>query len=403
MIKKVKVSQLKPGMYVHDLGAAWEDHPFLTNSFKITSEKIIDKIFEAGIREVYIDTSRGLDVKDAPSQSEISMEIERKLKKLASSGDGYGKEIENLREELKKTKEFIQTNKFVIKKIMKDVTHYKPLNKDKVIKIIDDLNTKINKDTLLILLKIKNAMDYTYLHSISVGALMTLFCDYLKIPEHIKIDVSIGSFLHDIGKCYIPESLINKPAKLTHQEFRFIKKHVDFSKEILEKNEDFSYITISTAYEHHERYDGTGYPKGLKGDQISKFGQMISIVDVYDAISSNRSYHKGLDPAIAVRKIFEWSEYTFNRELVQHFIKCIGVYPIGSLVKLKSNFLAIVIKQNHKNLTLPVVLKIYNIEKDEFLSKPLEIDLANDDDEIESLESTIAWNIDIFKYLNIKP
>ncbi len=402
MIKKIKVEQLIPGMYIHDLGVKWEEHPFLTKSFKVTSEKIIIKIIESGIKEVYIDTKKGLDVKDAPTDFEVKGEIERQIKKIGEKG-GYGKEIENLKEEFLKTKDFIENSKKFMKKIMKDVTQYKPINKEKFEQLTEELTENINNDTLVVLLKVKNVHEYTYLHSISVGAIMNMFCQYLKIPAHIRIDVSIGSFLHDIGKAYIPLKILNKPTKLTTQEYNFIKKHVNFSKEILEKNENFSQISITTAYEHHERYDGSGYPRGLKGEQISKFGQMIAIVDVYDAISSDRSYHKGLDPAIAIRKIFEWSEHSFNKELAYHFIRCLGIYPIGSLVKLKSNHLAVVIKQNHENLTLPTVLMIYNIPKDEFLTKPIEVDLANSDDEIISLESTITWNIDIFKYLKIKP
>jgi HD-GYP domain-containing protein (c-di-GMP phosphodiesterase class II) len=204
----------------------------------------------------------------------------------------------------------------------------------------------------------------------------------------------MGALLHDVGKCRVPDSILNKPAKLTDAEFDKMKNHVVQSKIILLHTPGISQIALDVAAEHHERFDGTGYPNKYKGDQISLYGQMGAVVDVYDAITSNRVYHKGMPATEALRRLLEWSQFHFNPELVQAFIRSIGIYPTGSLVRLESGRLGVVLEQNAEKLLLPRVKVFYHAEKRYYLP-PEEVDLSLSQDRILGHENPEQWGIDM--------
>ena len=159
--------------------------------------------------------------------------------------------------------------------------------------------------------------------------------------------------------------------------------------------------SLNISAQHHERYDGTGYPERLKGEEISKGGQMAAVVDVYDAITSDRIYRKGMDPVDGLRKLYEWGKFHFNEELVQQFIKCAGLYPVGTLVKLESGKLAVVVEPGRENLLQPVVRVVYDTKKAKFVT-PLDLDLSGpaNGDRVTGHESPRQWRIEPRKYLN---
>lgn len=183
-----------------------------------------------------------------------------------------------------------------------------------------------NGGALLSLCRIKDKDNYTFQHSVSVGALMVSFCNAMGMSKEVIHHAGIGGMLHDIGKMKIPDRILNKPGKLTEQEFAVMKCHVVESKQILLQTTGISETAVLVAAQHHERHDGSGYPAGLKGEEISQLGQMAAIVDVYDALTSDRCYHKGMAPTDALRKIYEWSKFHFNPQLVQAFMRSIGIY-----------------------------------------------------------------------------
>lgn len=196
--------------------------------------------------------------------------------------------------------------------------------------------------------------------------------------------------------------VLNKPGKLTDPEFAHMKSHVVHSREILSRTPGISPIAVEVASQHHERFDGTGYPNGLKGDGIALFGQMAAIVDVYDAITSDRIYHKGMQAPDALRKIFEWSKFHFNHQLAQFFARAIGIYPAGTLVRLESGLLGIVLEQREKNLLQPLVRAFYDTKRN-FYVTPKEIDLSRSlgqggGDRIMSHEPPEKWKIDPQKF-----
>jgi HD-GYP domain-containing protein (c-di-GMP phosphodiesterase class II) len=170
-------------------------------------------------------------------------------------------------------------------------------------------------------------------------------------------------------------------------------------RDALEQTPGMPEAAIIITGQHHERYDGTGYPNKIKRDEISLLGQMVSIVDVYDALTSDRIYHKGLEPTAALKKLFEWSKFHFNAELVQHFICFIGIYPVGSLVKLESGMLGIVVNPGNENLLRPIVRTVFDLRREHAVT-PRDIDLSiKFGDSIVQHESPHNWGIDPFNYL----
>jgi HD-GYP domain-containing protein (c-di-GMP phosphodiesterase class II) len=190
-------------------------------------------------------------------------------------------------------------------------------------------------------------------------------------------EVGIGAMLHDIGTAYVPQGILNKESELTDLEYKQIKLHVEFGRTLLEQAKDISYTSLMTVYQHHERLDGSGYPNCLTGDDITPFGQAIAIVDVYDALTTKRCYKNKYPPTKALKLLYEWGGTTFNKELVERFIRSIGIYPAGSLVRLESGLLGIVIDHNEENSLQPVVRIVYDTHKDRYITIPYDMNLSD--------------------------
>jgi putative nucleotidyltransferase with HDIG domain len=340
MTKKISVGQLKPGMYIADLGSDWMAHPFLRSSLKLKDEAMIAKIIESGIHEVYIDPTKGLDVEDAPTRREVEIQLEEQMRQVAV--EPAPERRVTATEEMGKARKIHAEAHKIIHNIMQDVRLGEQVKLEKVEPVVEQMTESIlrNGGALLSLCRVKNKDDYTFLHSVSVCALQVSFCRAIGLDAGTIHLAGIGGLLHDIGKVRVPDKILNKAGRLTDVEFKVMKCHVVESKAILDKTEGISEISIQVAHQHHERHDGSGYPLGLKGEAISQMGRMAAICDVYDAITSDRVYHKGLAPHEALRKIFEWSKFHFDPILVQQFLRTIGIYPVGTLVMLESGRLA---------------------------------------------------------------
>jgi putative nucleotidyltransferase with HDIG domain len=402
MIKKIKVEQLKPGVFVHDFNSGWLHHPFLKNQAKIKTDEDVEKIIKYRIHEVYIDTDKGLDIDDAPTQQEVTEQIQTEIDKLPAPVQRRSRV--SLKQEIAKTKRFISEAKKITRYLMDDVKLGKQLDIQQIENLVERMSESIlnSKDTLISLVRIRNKDEYTYMHSLAVSALCISFAEHLGLDSKKIKQIGIGGLLHDIGKVKVPTEILNKPGALTEKEFEIMKQHVNHGNCILQQTK-IDEASIRVTAHHHERLDGTGYPDGLKGDQISLFGQMAAVVDIYDALTSERCYKSLMPPTQALRKLFEWSHSYLNKELVEKFIVHVGIYPIGTLVRLRSGFLGVVIRHGEKGLLYPVVRAVYNARK-EVQIVPFDIDLskkasAGDSDEITGCESPERWNIRPYIYL----
>jgi putative nucleotidyltransferase with HDIG domain len=399
MIKQIRADQLQPGMYIHDLNCGWLDHPFISNAFAVKDEATVAKIIALGIRDLYIDTVKGADLWEGRPQQDVNADLDRRLQEIAERQPDKPIVVD-LREETARAKRMHGEANRIVHSMMDDIRLGQQIQVDRVEPMVENMVDSIfrNQDALLPLVRLKHQDNYTFEHSVSVCALLAAFARSIKLPKEVIKDIALGGLLHDVGKAQIPDKILKKPAKLTDDEFVQMKSHVVRSIELLEKTPGVTQTSKDIAAQHHERFDGTGYPYKLAGDKISMFGQMASIVDVYDAISSERVYHKGMSPTQALKKLLEWSEHHFDPQLVQAFVRSIGIYPTGTLVRLESQRIGVVIQQNEGKLLEPTVRVFFHASKQHYLP-PEVVDLAKSQDRIASFENYEKWKIDPYQWL----
>ena len=408
MIKRILREQLKPGMFIHDLNCSWIDHPFVMNSMMVSDGKVIEQIAEYGIRELFIDTSKGLDVPGAKSKDESDAEIHVRFSADTQQIQAHGSNPSPavpLKEEIVVAREVHHDARKIAHQVLEDVRLGRQIEVEKLHPIVERITDSIfrNRDALISLSRIKHKDNYTFEHSVSVCVLLTSFCQAMGYERDVIQDVGIGGLLHDIGKMMVPDAILNKPGALLPHEFLMMQSHAAMGREILRQTPGVPEAAVNIAAQHHERFDGTGYPDKRKGNEITQFGQMASIVDVYDALTSTRIYHNGIAPTAALKKLFEWSKSHFNEELVHHFIRAIGIYPVGSLVSLESGLIGVVIDPDNKDLLHPTVRVVYDMKAQTWIT-PRVIDLSvkigkTAPDRIVRHESPQQWGIDPYAYL----
>ncbi|MRW86342.1 DUF3391 domain-containing protein [Pseudoduganella sp. FT26W] len=405
MLKKVDSSQLKVGMYIHDLSCDWMTHPFVRNRFLITSYDEIRKILNAGIHDVVIDSSKGLDVQDAPTVAEAQAATEREIVEIVAKAPVQTRV--SLGEEMQRAVQIRHQASTLVRSVMQDARLGKAIELDQVQPVVQNITESIlrNPGALVGLLRIKTKDDYTFLHSVSVCTLLVAFCRSRNIPADITHQAGLGGLLHDTGKALVPDAILNKPGPLTDEEFAIIKKHPEDGYNILKQTPEIGPIPLDITLHHHERRDGSGYPSKQADDQISELAQMAAIVDVYDAITADRCYHKGMSAAAALRKIYEWSKFHFNPQYAQEFMRCVGIYPVGTMVLLESGRLGVVIEPHETNLLAPKVNVFFHTKKNVYI-KPETIDLSRGlgfggGDKIVGHESPAKWNVDPMRFLTV--
>lgn len=399
MIKQIRSEQLKPGMYIHDLNCGWLDHPFLLNAFAVKDQATVDKIISLGIRELYIDTAKGADFWEGRPAVDVNAEMERRLQEIAQK-QAEKPVIVELKDEVVRAKRLHSEANRIVRGMMDDIRLGQQIQVDRVEPMVESMVESIfrNQDALLPLIRLKNHDDYIFQHSVGVSTLLAAFARNMKLPKEVIKEVALGGLLHDVGKAQVANEILNKPAKLTDSEFEEMKSHVDLGVILLKKTDGISQIAMEMAEQHHERFDGTGYPYNLAAKKISLYGQMASIVDVYDAITSDRFYHKGMPPTQALKKLLEWSEHHFDPQLVQAFVRTLGIYPTGTLVRLESQRIGVVVEQNEGKLLEPTVRVFYHAGQQHYIPPEL-VDLAKVQDRIASFENFEKWKIDPYQWL----
>ena len=375
MIKKISTSALRIGMYVHDLDAGWMDHPFFASHFLVKDEQTIQRIASAGLRQVYIDTTRGNDIQAGLDLEAVKADVERQLGNLDRDAETRQATVPAA-VELERARALYRETTTVVRNLMSSTRSGKQVD----VASLDPLAERMvqsafrNPHALSGISRIKTKDEYTFMHCVGVSALMVTFAREMDLPEQQIHDVAIGGLVHDIGKSLVPQNVLNKPDRLNEQEFAQMRDHVTFSRQLLQGLPGISQAALDVALLHHERMDGTGYPLGKDGASISLIGRMSAIVDVYDALTSVRVYKNAWEPTLAMKKLVEWSPDHFDDALVQRFVRCIGIYPVGATVALESGRVGIVIDQGEK-LIEPVVRIVYN-RKHKHYERPVDLELS---------------------------
>lgn len=350
-------------MYVSDLNNQWVPSNNASRSGKIGNQATIEKIKRLGVTELYIDTAKGLDCPEALPADEQKQIQAQQLESLQLQSDaGTAVKRVPVSQERDRAEKRYQQARTVLDDVLNDVKNHQSIDVAAVDQtseeLLESLNT--NENALACLSHIRSKDTYLLQHSINVGILLGIFGRSLRLEHNVLKELVIGGILHDIGKVLVPDSILHKPGKLEAEEWDEMKRHVTYGEKILDVTAGLSDLSRSICRLHHERLDGTGYPRNVAGDQIDRYGRMAAICDVYDAVTADRVYHTGMAPDMALRKLIEWSIFHLDKDLVYDFIRCLSVYPVGALVELSGSRAAVVVEANRRSPKQPVVRMFYS-------------------------------------------
>lgn len=393
MLKRISVEHLRSGMFLQELCGSWMEHPFWRSAFILKNPEDICRIIDSGIKEVWIDTAKGLDVPVGQAKEESDSQVERTIVAVAATPTPQTERIP-IAEEMKRAGKIVSRSKQAVSTMFREARMGKALDGEQALSLVEEISGSVSRNpgAIISLARLKNKDEYTYMHSVAVCALMVSLGRQLGLNEAEVRDAGLAGLLHDVGKMMISDKILNKPGKLTDEEFVQIKSHPEEGHKLLLEGKNISAVALDVCMHHHEKMDGSGYPHRLKDEQISMFAKMGAVCDVYDAITSNRPYKNGWDPGESLRKMTEWCRGHFDERIFHAFVKSLGIYPIGSLVRLKSGRLGIVIDQTGKSLLTPKVRVFFSTKSNAHLTPEI-VDLSQPGikDKVASLEDPVKW------------
>lgn len=386
MIKRIPINKVEVGMYVSANTPGLSAAGVLEKGM-IRRESTIAKLRNHNIGEVYIDVDKGKDshfalpVIDHPVSLEPTVSLaEERVKAERVYGEATG----------------------LVGSILTNVKLGKAIEIGPVEDLAYEINNSVlrNANALLCLSQIQDKDKYLLEHSINVGILIGVFARYLGYDRETVHQLVTGGLLHDIGKVRVPYNVLNKPGKLTNNEWVLMRKHVEYGVETLAKTPGIHPVSAQICALHHEKLDGSGYPNQLQADDISIYGRIASVVDIYDAVTAVRVYHEGRNPFKAMKLLHELAGKHLDKELVYNFIRCMSVYPVGSIIELSNGKLGIVITTRQGSPDRPLVRVFYNLRLKHY-ETPTVVDLAKPQVglRIVGIHEASTLGIDANKYL----
>ncbi|MBE0617581.1 MAG: HD-GYP domain-containing protein [Proteobacteria bacterium] len=358
MKKRIPVEELRVGMFVVDFHTAWTRHPFLANQKHLRRPEEIRRIRDAGITHVTIDIAPGTHPEEAsrpgPAPHPIGQptDVGTTLPTPVPDGDRSASmppvSRVSFAEELGSARAIYDEARGVLQELFQSARLGRGLDGEAARRVVTELIESIfrNPDALSSLTHLKTRDDYTFRHSLNVAVLSVQLGRALGLVRRELLHLGLGAVLHDLGKVRVPEALLQKPGALTPEEFAVIKTHAAHGAQMILAAPSLPDAAAAVALNHHERQDGSGYPRGLRGIRIGKFGLISALADVYDAMTTNRPYREGTPPHVALREIYAGRDVLFHPLYVRRFIQCLGIYPVGTPVRLDDGVMALVIRQN---------------------------------------------------------
>ena len=364
-MKKIPIDKLTIGNTIVKLDANWVNSIHYDKDITVKSNDTIKMLKKNGIKHVYIKEDIGESTLKELSKKQLYMN--KLAEQDKSTSHIYVKNIYN-------NPKLYEYSIIMIKYVMSRIQEGKPLNK----RIIDDVVDKIlditmeNNRVLMNIIKLRQYVEYLYHHSLNSSIYAVSLGSHYRLPRAELKKLAFGGLMLDIGKLFLPSELIEKQGKLTAQEYEIVKKHTSMGYDYLKK-QGYRDNELHLVIEHHERSDGSGYPKGLKENEISFHGKIGTVIDVFDAMTSNRCYKKAVTLNIALKEMFKMSGKLINKEVFGHFVSHIGIYPVGSLVILNTKEIGMVYELN-KNPVEPNIIVFQR--GDGRRIPPLQIDLS---------------------------
>jgi putative nucleotidyltransferase with HDIG domain len=360
--RKLDVSELQIGMFICEVDRPWKETPFLFQGFPLLTVEDIRAV-QACCQYVYIDEFR-----------RVSIRLDRAPDRLAEQPPASKRAP--LSAEMQKARTSHRQTTLLVKDMFFDIQLGKGIDTGACRAVVrDNLESMLrNESALLWLSRMKSQDEYTSQHCLAVSIMAMGFGRHLGIEREGLEQLGLAGLLHDVGKIRIDPLILNKPGKLTDEEFAHMKTHANLGFKLLVSHRDLPPIVIDVAHGHHERLDGTGYPRQLNAQQIARFTRIISIIDCFDAITSNRVYDRARTVKQAFKVLMDLRVSQFDAELVMRFIEWLGIFPVGTLVELHTGEVGLVIEKNPKLQLRPKVAVL--IDQDGQRCAPRFFDLA---------------------------
>lgn len=395
---KLASNELRLGMFVAELDRPWLETPFLVQGFVIRSVEELEVLAQL-CQYVYIDTGQSVRQHQTKTLNLTHVGSPRlptkKLEEMFHSRITPYEDAEAFSAELARAGTHYSDYKQTVHRLFADIKDGGKINLGDIDGAMHEVIDSVirHPDALLLLARLRRKGDYTYNHAIGCSIWAASMGRQLGLPKRVIHSLTLGGLLIDVGKVQISDQLINKPGKLTQEELELAKAHVDRGLAMLKKTKGVDVIALQMVAAHHERFNGNGYPKGLKNRDIPVYGRVAAIIDVYDALISDKPYRPGIAPSEAIKILYSARNVDFQGELVETFIQALGIYPAGSIVELTNGQVGIVVTE-HRHRRLRPKLLIMLDENKERLSQSVYLDL------FEVTQDATGQPLEILKSLN---
>lgn len=403
MIRKISIKDLLPGMYVVDMHKPWLSHNVWRQRFVVRDMAHVRLLREEGIGELSIDTDKGIDLPAASSMAHIN-EIEHKFRSLAERRIKAAPPPVSLGEERRRAAGLLTEASGTVRALMLAARAGDKVDAARLEPVVGKMIASVARhpDALVPLARLKRLDTYATEHAVATASLIIALGHQQGLPQPELEKLALGTMVKDVGQAAIDARLMAKPGMLSQAEYSVVQSHVEEGLAVLEATAHLAETSAAVVLEHHERYNGCGYPYRMAGDEISAAGRMAAIVDAYEAMTSDRPYRPAISPSHALRQLFDQGGTQFDPTLVAAFVRTVGVYPVGTLVLLESGHLAVVDEVHHDNPLGPTVRVIYHAVRRQYVA-PAEINLSrkigNHYGQIVRAESFETWGISPLRWL----
>ncbi|HEU4685414.1 MAG TPA: HD-GYP domain-containing protein [Nitrospira sp.] len=411
MRKQISIDQLAVGMKIITLDKSWAETPFLRHRMRVTAAEQIEALRACGVRQLEVDVEVAAD-QPMVGRGEETIPEPPIQALTAKAGEASSVPLERVPlspasfdEELPAARQAYRAAKAVIQQAMGDARMGRDINMEAVNQAVAAMADSVlrNPDALTSLSRLKRFDEYTFYHSVNTALLGIALGRSVGFSREALHRLGVGTLLHDIGKTRIPVEILNKPGRFEAHEFEVVQQHVLRGVELL-AGTALADESMRPALEHHERVDGSGYPHRRKRTELSQFGLIAAIVDIYDAVTSDRCYHKAKPAHEALQYLYQLNQRGHvDDKLLQRFVRVVGVYPVGSCVLLNTGETALVRQLSHHGPLDPHIL-IVKSAGNASMARPEPVDLANQTRRprrrIHAVVAPEAAGVDPFLYLD---